>query len=30
MRKLVKKIPAKKKMVSFYGGECCSGSCNGR
>lgn len=29
MKKLLKKIPKKKKLVSFYGGECCSGSCNG-
>jgi len=28
MKKLVKKIPSKKRLISFYMGECCSGSCN--
>ena len=28
MKKLVKKTAKRKKMVTFYMGECCSGSCN--
>jgi|GEM_PF-988490 hypothetical protein len=30
MKKLVKKIPAKKTLVAFYMGECKNGSCQGR
>ena len=30
MRKLVKKIPQKKKLVSLYMGECKQGTCSGK
>ncbi len=30
MKKLVKKIPQKKNLITFYMGECKNSACNGK